>query len=175
MPELFNENLSTEYFKVVDIVTDFDKRLLTIKGWGVTLSLAALAWGFQNQHYGLFLIGAVSGLAFWAIEAAVKRHQMRYYVRMREIEVIAYDLDKVALSDGTYASSPLIDWSWTNAPDFFKGASSGLPDKPEPYGKFVSYWLTSIGIHVSFPHVITILVGSTLFVLGRIGVFEMPL
>lgn len=30
-----------EYFAVEKAVSDFDLRLLTIKGWGVTLSLAA--------------------------------------------------------------------------------------------------------------------------------------
>jgi hypothetical protein len=34
--------LAKEYFALEDIVKDFDKRLFTVKGWGVTLSLAAL-------------------------------------------------------------------------------------------------------------------------------------
>jgi len=46
----FSEGLSTEYYKIVGAVSDFDKNLLTVKGWGVTLGLAAIAWGFQNQH-----------------------------------------------------------------------------------------------------------------------------
>jgi len=94
----FLENLNAEYYKLVGIVSDFDKNLLTVKGWGVTLGLAALAWGFQNQHYGLFLIATIAGLAFWMIEAVMKRHQMRYYVRMREIEVISFDISKIELS-----------------------------------------------------------------------------
>lgn len=50
------------------------------QGLGVTLSLASLGLGFQQDHYGLFLIAAVSGLAFWMVEAT-KGHQMRYYPR----------------------------------------------------------------------------------------------
>jgi hypothetical protein len=46
-------------------------------GCGVTLALAALAWGFQYGHFGLFLVAALSGLGFW-----------RYCLRMREIEVL---------------------------------------------------------------------------------------
>src|ERR1700730_40333 len=76
--------LMKEYFTLQDIVKDFDQRLITVKGWGVTLSLAALGFGFQFQHYGFFLIAAVSGIGFWAIEVAIKRHQTRFYIRIRE-------------------------------------------------------------------------------------------
>ena len=76
-----------EYFALMETVAGADQRLLTIKGWGVTLSLAALGLGFQHRAYGYFLVAAVSSAAFWLLEAAVKRHQMRYYPRMREIEV----------------------------------------------------------------------------------------
>lgn len=43
-PNAFNKDLSTEYYKLFEIVNEFDKRLLTVKGWGVTVSLLALAW-----------------------------------------------------------------------------------------------------------------------------------
>ena len=48
--------LLKEYYEILKIVGDFDGRLLTVKGWGVTLSLAALSLGFQQSHYGLFLV-----------------------------------------------------------------------------------------------------------------------
>jgi hypothetical protein len=50
------EELSREYYEIFHAVDEFDKRLITVKGWGVTLSLAALAWGFQYSHFGLFLV-----------------------------------------------------------------------------------------------------------------------
>src|SRR6185503_10660426 len=50
-----HDDLQAEYAKLVDIVTTYDQRLLTIKGWGVTLSLASLGLGFQQNHYGLEL------------------------------------------------------------------------------------------------------------------------
>jgi hypothetical protein len=37
------EELLREYYEVFHAVDEFDKRLITVKGWGVTLSLAALA------------------------------------------------------------------------------------------------------------------------------------
>jgi hypothetical protein len=39
-----------EYFVLEKAISDFDQRLLTIKRWGVTLSLAALGFGFQIQQ-----------------------------------------------------------------------------------------------------------------------------
>lgn len=105
-----HDDLQVEYAQIVDIVSAFDQRLLTIKGWGVTLSLASLGLGFQQNHYGLFLVAAVSGLAFWLVEATTKMHQMRYYPRMGDIELIAYELFQVPTPSGP-ASSP----SWIGA------------------------------------------------------------
>ena len=87
--EQIHDDLKEEYYTLTDIVTSFDQRLLTIKGWGVTFSLATLALAFQQNHYGLFLVAAASALAFWVIEGSVKLHQMRYYPRMGDIEVAA--------------------------------------------------------------------------------------
>jgi hypothetical protein len=47
---LVHDDLMKEYFKLVDLVSDIDHRLLTIKGWGVTFSLASLGFGFQQDH-----------------------------------------------------------------------------------------------------------------------------
>lgn len=164
----FTESLSAEYYRLVGIVSDFDKNLLTVKGWGVTLGLAALAWGFEKQHYGLFLVAALSGVAFWTIEAVMKRHQMRYYVRMREIEVIGAELSQGALQDKKRASSPLIDWSWQEAPGVFaKGGRTPLP--PVEYGSpnpYTAYAWAAFFPHVFLPHLITALAGGVLFVLG---------
>ena len=113
------DKLLREYYEVFQTVNEFDKRLLTVKGWGVTLSLAALAWGFQYAHYGLFLVAALSGFAFWLIEGVMKRHQMRYYLRMREIEVLQY---KHASSENARAlTSPRIDSSWSHAGWLYSG------------------------------------------------------
>ena len=52
--------LLKEYYEILKIVGDFDGRLMTVKGWGVTLSLAALGLGFQYGRYGLFLVASLS-------------------------------------------------------------------------------------------------------------------
>ncbi|MGB8645105.1 MAG: hypothetical protein WCF84_07700 [Anaerolineae bacterium] len=50
-----DDSLLKEYYAILDLVKDYDKNLLTIKGWAVTLSLAALGLGFQYRHYGFFI------------------------------------------------------------------------------------------------------------------------
>jgi hypothetical protein len=183
--------LTKEYFTLVDIVKEFDKNLITVKGWGVTLSLAALGFGFQYQHYGLFLVASVSGLAFWTIEGVMKQHQMRYYLRMREIEVLSAE----RTSEGEKAkqlprlpfpfsakpskqapiAAPQIDWFWEIAPNYFKEKETGIPPLPQRYGKIPSYGVTWVLPHVLLPHIISIVLGCVLFVLGLSHVLGMPL
>lgn len=175
-----NENLQTEYFKIVDIVTDFDQRLLTIKSWGVTLSLASIGIGFQQRHYGLFLVAAISGLAFWLVEGVTKVHQMRYYPRMGDIEVAAYNLYRTSTKDGP-VSSPLIDWGWyTAGPRVRGGAPKGDFNIPRPWpasasrgGSFLHRLRGNPFFypHVLFPHLVSFIVGTALFLTGLSGQF----
>ena len=164
-----HDDLNTEYYKLVGIVSDFDKNLLTVKGWGVTLGLAGLAWGFQNQHYGLFLVAGLSGVAFWVIEGVMKRHQMRYYARMRKIEVVSYELFGVKLSDGSKVSAPQIDWSWAEATKAVVG------QEPVMAVPNISFVKVSTQAHVALPHLITMAVGCLLFILGLTQTLKMPL
>ena len=53
-----------EYYAVFDTVNDFDKRLLTIKGWGVTLSLAALERVSSSGITGCFWSELLAALRF---------------------------------------------------------------------------------------------------------------
>jgi len=161
------EELLREYYEVFHAVNEFDKRLITVKGWGVPLSLAALAWGFQYAHYGLFLVAALSGLTFWLIEGTIKRHQMRYYLRMREIEVLQYE--RVWDYDARALTSPRIDSSWSYAGWLYagKGTTGYHPEKVE--GPRKSYQLAWLFPHVCFPHVASVVAGVTLLCLGVYG------
>lgn len=169
-----HDDLRDEYAKLVDTVSAFDQRLLTVKGWGVTLSLASLGLGFQQEHYGLFLVAAVSGVAFWLLEATTKAHQIRYYPRMGDIEFTAYEMFKVNAPSGP-VSSPLIDWGWYTAYQRMRPGATrkGDPRTPRPWpdmqeGRVMRPWTWP---HVMFPHIIAVLVGTLLFVLGLTGVF----
>lgn len=41
-PDVLRQDLGTEYYAILGIVNDFDHRLMVVKGWSVTLSLASL-------------------------------------------------------------------------------------------------------------------------------------
>jgi hypothetical protein len=155
-----------EYFTLVKSVSEFDQRLLTVKSWGVTLSLAALGFGFQYRGYGLFLVAAASSLAFWSLEGTIKRHQMRYYPRMREIEVNRYL--RAGEKEKAF-SAPRIDWSWARADRFFRGLLKNPAAAPEPSTPSTSYSRAWLLLHVAMPHAITFLIGILLFVLGCFG------
>ena len=153
-----------EYFALMETVAGADQRLLTIKGWGVTLSLAALGLAFQHRAYGYFLVAAVSSAAFWLLEAAVKRHQMRYYPRMREIEVARH-------ADATTArlgrSAPLIDASWDSAGALL--ARGTRPAAPALRTRSAAYGWIWLAPHVSLPHALTLVAALALFALGAVG------
>jgi hypothetical protein len=151
-----------EYYKIVDIVRGFDDNLVTIKGWGVTLGLAAIGLGFKEKSWGYFLLAALSGLAFWGIESAVKGHQMRYYPRMREIEVQAY---------ANNATTPRMVWSWNESDRVLRGKVSpeaAMKSPPELYGEYSAYaWYARPFLpHIMLPHVISVAIGGALAVLA---------
>jgi hypothetical protein len=111
-PDRLLDDLSKEYYAVVGIVSGFDQRLMTIKGWSVTISLAALGFGFSRSHYALFGVAAVTGVVFWIIDILTKRHQLRYYPRMWDIEEAAAELNKVTI-DGKDLYAPRVGWTWS--------------------------------------------------------------
>jgi len=119
-PKWLREDLGKEYYEVLGVVSNYDGWLLIVKGWSVTLSLAALGLGFQQRHYAFFGIAAVTGAAFWYLDALMKGYQYRYYVRMREIEYTAWLINRVPLG-GEYEEEKAISapnlrhrWRWPN-------------------------------------------------------------
>lgn len=161
-----DEPLLREYYEIVKIVGEFDARLLTVKGWGVTLSLAALAWGFQYRHYGLFFVASLSGLGFWLIEGTMKRHQMRHYFRMREIEVLGYE---AADEQAQAFSSPRIDSGWSHAARIYLGKATSEYRPKSMNGPRNSYRLVWFLPQVFLPHLVSVLAGLILLLLGRRG------
>lgn len=141
-PEALREDLGREYYAILGVVSDFDGRFLVVKGWSVTLSLVALGLGFKEEHAAYFALAAFSGLSFWVLEAISKRHQLRFYGRMRDIEVAAEQLNRVALPGLGEASSPRIDMSWC-FDGFRQDAETGAPiPATDSSGRPVTDWRT---------------------------------
>jgi hypothetical protein len=165
------DELSKEYYAVVGIVSGFDQRLMTIKGWSVTVSLAALGLAFQQGHYALFGLAAGTGLVFWIIDILTKRHQMRYYPRMRDIEVAASKLNNVKLRDGKVLSAPRVDWTW-----LLPGKRSKRDWRHDPPGERTQKeirqmlrrapWMGN----VMLPHLVAVVLGLVLFFLAVFNV-----
>jgi hypothetical protein len=165
-PDKLRQNLDSEYQALMKVVSNFDARLVTVKGWSVTLSLAGLGLGFQSGHYALFALGILTAISFWTIEANMKRHQMRYYPRMREIEVISYHLNRVRLPEGRDASSPLVDWSW-----MYPGYElSGIPERLHTEEFVKSSRRAPWVPWVFLPHALAVVVGTILLLLVFTGV-----
>jgi hypothetical protein len=158
------EDLSREYYALVDAVAGADGRLIIVKGWSVTLSLAALGLGFQQQHYALFGLGAATAAAFWFLDGLMKGHQVRHYSRLRDIEVAGYELNHVELGQLGEVSSPRIDMSWAFRGQ--KGHPDWRTDPPQrrtPDGiRRLLRWRFMLP-NVLLPHVAAVLLGTALF------------
>ena len=163
------------------VVSSYDGWLLIVKGWSVTLSLAALGLGFQQGHYALFALAALTGAAFWFLDGLMKGYQFRYYVRMREIEYTAYLINSVALGGeygGRKLSAPRIDMTWgfkgysaEPRPDPDSRAEDRNPDwrADEPLRRSPRqihedlrrrFWL----LNVMLPHILAVVLGAGLFI-----------
>lgn len=156
------QDLGTEYYAIMKVVSEFDGRLMSVKGWSVTLSLAGLGLGFQYGHYALFALASGTALAFWFMDALIKRHQMQYYARMRDIEVAAFHLNHLEIG-GQTVSAPKVDWYWG-----FTGEGDDRRSAP-PTQRTSENVRTMLRraprmLHVMLPHVVAFVLGLALFI-----------
>ena len=171
----FHDRLAEEYSAITRIVSEFDGRLIVIKGWSVTLSLALIGLAFQQDHAALFALAALTGACFWTIEALIKRHQVRYYPRMRQIEVWSAKTAGIVI-DGTPASAPRIDAAWTAAGQSqpataLQRTPREMTDQEITRMRRNVLWLP----HVFLPSAVAVALGLLLSVLAVVGVLDMPL
>ena len=162
-----HRNLLEEYYAIMKVVSEYDSRLMIIKGWSVTLSLAGIGLAFSEGHYSLFALAAFSAGGFWYVETLMKQHQLHYYARMRDIEVSSFHLEHLNIV-GRLMSAPQIDWSWG-----FNGKSdTPLPDRPQRRSPAEvrtllarAPWMPWVAI----PHALAVVLGVLLFVLALTG------
>jgi hypothetical protein len=158
------EDLSKEYYAILGVVSEYDGRLMVVKGWSVTLSLAGLGLGFQQQHYALFALAAATALAFWFIDMLMKGYQLRYYSRMRDIEYAAFQINAVPLGDLGTTSAPRIDMSWPFKGDPLKEDWRADPPlrrtKREIHALLRRPYLMP---QVLLPHAVAVVLGAALF------------
>ena len=78
--------LLTEYYKLSDIIENFNANFLTIKTWGVTLSSVAIGLAFTQSSAPSFLIAFFLSVAFWLTEVRFKLFQLSHTLRAAELE-----------------------------------------------------------------------------------------
>ena len=139
--------LKEEYILLQKFYEDFDQRLLTIKGWSAAIAIAAIGVGFYQSHY-LWLFAAGASLAFWLLESLWKSFQYMHAIRISKIEKAFRDNNLNEITPFQIYSS------WFDAQD-----RSGL--------RILRNLKLAI---VSFPHVVTFIIGITLFILQIAGV-----
>jgi len=161
-PDRLLDELSKEYYAVVGIVSAFDQRLMTIKGWSVTISLAALGFGFSRSHYALFGVAAVTGAVFYIIDILTKRHQLRYYPRMRDIEIAALELNQIELKSGKVLSAPRVDWTWSLPAEGSKDSRDERPKQRTQETTREMLRKVPVMGNVILPHIVAIVLGILL-------------
>jgi hypothetical protein len=139
--------LKDEYSLLQQFYEDFDKRILTIKGWSATVAIAAIGGGFVQTRF-LWLFAAAASLVFWLLESLWKGFQYLYAPRIRQLE-------EVFRKENFNDVAPLqISTSWYKA--------------FEEHGfQIVSTFRMGF---VCFPHVATLIVGILLFLLETLHV-----
>ena len=147
-----NDLLTQEYFKIVDIISEFDDRLLIIKSWAVTFSLVMLATALQKRVAALFWVSSLSALCFFLLDGAYKNYQTNYYPQMRNIEIICSGRKAFANTG--------IDWGWSEADEGRIVTDLTKPKQRPPGDYFDSLFNLGVMLPYLLPFLFGILLGS---------------
>lgn len=142
--------LKDEYLQVQKAIEDFDTRSLTIKAWSVSFSLVIMGGAFLSKQPLPFMIGGISALLFWYIEARWKTFQDAHYARSNELERYFYK----GAAGGEKPYPLQIGHSWQKR---WKEESRGKLFK-------LAFWE-----HVALPHAFVFLTGVGLYAAAKLG------
>ena len=78
--------LKDEYLHVQSVIEIYDGKMLTIKTWSVTVSMAAIGGAYVSKSVAVLALAALSALIFWIIEGFWKTFQYAHYDRSGKIE-----------------------------------------------------------------------------------------
>jgi hypothetical protein len=141
---LLDDSLKEEYLYLQKTVEDFDQRVITIKAWSVTFSMAAVGFAFSQKSPLILLLAGASAIIFWSIETLWKMFQNAYYPRIYEIESY-FRGDKTNVSPYQISTSWLASFRSTKWTRFLD----------------IAFWP-----HVALPHLLVALGGLALFFLN---------
>lgn len=128
-----------EYELVYGAYEDFNSHFLTLKGWSVTVALAAIIAVYSEKLGAsgkvVLWIAALSSIPFWILDTIWKSYQTAYLSRLQYLEWLS-DCNKLEKHElGTVGT-------WITAHGEF-----GLQD-----------WM-SFALNSAFPHVFVLIVG----------------
>lgn len=143
------EFLWKEYNLIYGIYEGYGGQLIELKGWSVTVGLAALLAAYskpvsKNGRIAV-LIAALSAIPFWLTETLWKQFQNANLSRLKEIEKCAK--------------------SWDEACSILQSISAW--DLAYKADKYVGWFKVAFDPHVLLPH-------AFLFVLGLVLFFKWP-
>lgn len=133
-----------EYQMLIGVYEDFNGHFLLLKGWSVTIALAAI-FAVYTEKLGavgktVLWVAALSALPFWALDVTWKAYQLSYLERLKYLETIS---DCMSRSEHAFG----IVTSWQVA-----------------FGDFtILNWIKIVGLS-AFPHVFVLLIGIALAV-----------
>ena len=150
--------LAEEYFALLAIVENYNDQSLVIKGWSVTVGIAALIAAYSQPlsegagRVGVF-VAALATLPFYLTDALWKTYQDAYAVRITAIEAQyrgPFNVD-FGLPQSWSDVGLLQSWSdWENAYDSYSLQS------------IMNYLGALINPSVFMPHVFVLIVGIVL-------------
>ena len=81
------ELLKDEYIMLQQFYEEIDSKGLTIKGWSITVALATIGTGILYRRE-ILLVGFLSALVFWYLEAHWRGLSHFFSTRIKEIETV---------------------------------------------------------------------------------------
>ena len=144
--------LESEYFNLQSKISEYDSKALTIKTWSISFSLAAMVAAFSYRAPLALLLGSVSALVFWVLEAHWKTFQYAFYKRTWRIEdfFAGRDNDIIPMQIGMSFKETM---SQQTIGRFFK----------------VLFWR-----HVLLPHVFIFAIGITIYLIDPASLTTPP-
>ena len=136
--------LQAEYFNLQSKISEYDSKALTIKTWSISFSLAAMVAAFSYRAPLALLLGSLSTLVFWVLEAHWKTFQYAFYKRAWQIEDFfeGKNVNIIPLQIGKSFTQSLLTQARKR---FFK----------------VLFWR-----HVFLPHVFIFIIGIIIFIIN---------
>ncbi len=95
-----------EYFHLSSILESYDEKILTIKGWGVTVSLVLLGTAVLRKSRPTLLVSGLGAVAFWLLEAY-------YGIIARAHADRVVELERSLRTGSAAVPSPAIYSSWS--------------------------------------------------------------